>query len=205
MPEASRDAVTARLLVAGDAEGLRRLLQDHGGAVRAWVRRDSHRVLDEAEIDDVMGEMAVKVWQAGPRFDAAMGTLRAFCAVVARNCALRTLALRWQRATTADPDLDRHPLPDPSLRRPLEERQRLLADLRDCIAALPPLQRAIALADLDADGRAAAGPLAERLGTTANSIYSSRQKARCSLREAMEERGHRFDREQHGVARPEGA
>jgi hypothetical protein len=55
---------------------------------------------------------------------------------------------------------------------------------------LPPLQRAVLQADFEAGGSVPAEPLAKRFGTTTNSIYVSRQKARKALREAMRELGH---------------
>lgn len=191
--ESDRDAVTARLLASGDPEGLTRLLTHHGGTVRAWLRRDFGRILDDSEIDAAMSVMAVKVWHAARRFDARKGTLRAWTAVIARNCALSLLAERRRRIATPQDDLDRFLAADPrALPLPIE-RRRLLADLHRCLAELPPLQRAVLRADLAHGGSAPADRLARELHTTTNSIYVSRQKGRRALRAAMAARGHEFD------------
>jgi DNA-directed RNA polymerase specialized sigma24 family protein len=181
--------VTVRLVVAGDPEGLRRLLQDHGAIVRARLEREFD-TLDGSEIDEAMGAMAVKVWNAGQRFDANKGTLRAWCAVIARRCALRLLDMRKRDPAKAEPDLDLYELPRPPVEPPSAEQVRLLADLRLSIAELPGLQRAVAQADLEAGGLAPASLLARQLKTTPNSIYVSRLRARKALRLAMARRGH---------------
>lgn len=203
--EPDRDAVTTGRLIAGDPEGLRRLLQDHGGLIQARLRRDFGKALDDAEIDEAMGAMAVKVWNAASRFDATKGTLRAWATVIARNCALRQLERRRSNTLRSEPDLDRFVLPEPAAGRPSCEQLRLRADLHASIAALPPLQRAVLEADLEAGGSVPAESLAARLGSTPNSIYVSRQKARQALRQAMALRGHDLGSPEPGARRAAGA
>lgn len=184
---------TAGLLRAGDPEGLQQLLRDYGGSIRSRLRRDFRRVLDDSEIDEAMAAMAVNVWHAARRYDPEKGSLRAWAAVIARNCALRLLELRRRRACQSEGDLDRYERPEPPVSFAAFDRQRLLLDLRECIDELPPLQRAVALADLEAGGTADAAPLAAQFATTPNSIYVSRQKARKSLRRLLQRRGHAVD------------
>lgn len=191
MPD--RDEVTIRLVVAGDPDGLRQLLQDHGSVVRARLQREFGTILDDLEIDEAMSDMAVKVWNAGKRFDGNKGTLRAWCAVIARHCALRVLSRRQRNPTRLEPDLDQYVLPRPTAVLPSPEQLRLLANLRASIARLPQLQRAVTLADLAAGGLAPAAPLAQQFATTQNSIYVTRLKARKALRLAMARLGHDLD------------
>ncbi len=203
--EPDRDAVTTGWLLAGNPEGLRRLLLDHGGLIETRLRRDFGKALDDAEIDEAMGAMAVKVWNAAARFDATKGSLRAWATVIARNCALKQLERRRSDTLRTEADLDRFVLPELASNRPVAEQQRLRADLFASIAALPPLQRAVLQADLEAGGSVPAETLAARLGSTANSIYVSRQKARQALRQAMARRGHALGRPEPGARRATGA
>lgn len=69
-------------------------------------------------------------------------------------------------------------------------RDAFLPDLRACIYALPPQQRAVLLADFAAGGRACTGALAAQLQTSCNSIYVSRANGRKALNAALLERGH---------------
>jgi RNA polymerase sigma factor (sigma-70 family) len=198
MPD--RDRVTARLLAAGDPEGLRRLLADHAGKVRAVLHKEFENVLDASEIDDAVAQASVRVWRQGRKFEAAKGTLRAWFYVIARNCGLRILANKRGRAGLSFvDDLDLHPqavatVPDTET----QARQKFLRDLYQCIDELPALQRAVVLADLAAGGTAATEDLVAEMKTTSNSIYVSRTNARKSLRAALLGLGYQFGEEAAG-------
>ena len=197
-----RDVITVAQLAARNDEGLERLLQDHGGLVKAWLRLEFGNALDDLEIDEAMNSMVINVWRSHS-FDATKGTLRAWATVIARNCALQILRHRQRRSLPSRPDLDRLPVVPPQHRLPLSERERQRADLRECMERLPPLQRAVLQADFEVGGSAPAEPLAKRFATTTNSIYVSRQKARKALREAMRELGHVLtERKSPPAARP---
>ena len=86
------DAITARLLAAGDPDGLRRLLVDHGGRVRGALQRAFADALDASSIDEALSQASQRAWRAGARFDPARGSLRAWFYVIALNCARRLLA-----------------------------------------------------------------------------------------------------------------
>ncbi|MCA8963478.1 MAG: sigma-70 family RNA polymerase sigma factor [Planctomycetes bacterium] len=178
------------MLRRGDPDGLRQLLLDHSGIIAARLRKDFARVLDDHEIEEAMSAMTVRIWKAAPRFDPTKGTLRAWASVIARNCALRVLEQRRRLRSSPTPDLDQHVFRSGAASKPPAERERLIADLRSCIAKLPPLQRAILEADLDAGDAVPAADLAALHGTSANSIYVSRQKGRKSLISALRARGH---------------
>lgn len=186
----NRDADTAARLVAGDPDGLRQLFEDHGGLLRARLEQVFGTALDDSELDEVLAMTSVRVWRAARRFDPAQGSLRGWVAVIGRRCALSLLQAR-ARARRNEQPVDVHELaelPPPSPVSP--HKQRLLADMLACLEHLPPLQRAVLLADYQAGGPAPAHELAKRLRTSINSIYVSRHKGRQSLRKALEGLGH---------------
>lgn len=196
-----RDLETTRLLQRGDAEGLRRLLVDHGGKVLGLLRKEFTKVLDLQEIDDAVSQASVRAWRSSNRYDPERGTLGAWLYVIARNCARRMLEAKRRHVTlTLLDDLDSTAssiaaAPEAGEREPDVPRDRFLQDVKQCIDALPPQQRAVLLADLAAGGSAPTDLLAETLKTTRNSVYVSRNNGRKALRAAMKELGHTFDYE----------
>lgn len=200
-PVPDRDRETARLLMAGDPEGVRRLLVDYGGKVLGLLRKEFANVLDMHEVEDAASQASLRAWRSGNRYDAARGTLGSWLYVIARNCARRMLDAKRRRASVAYvDDVDSAaaastavapyfdaPLADPALSDPF------LLDVRACIQELAPQQRAVLLADLAAGGTAPTEMLAEQLQTSRNSIYVSRNNGRKALRVAMLKRGHTFD------------
>lgn len=195
--QTDRDQETARLLVRGDHEGLRRLLVDHAGKILALLRKEFARVLDHQEIDDAVSQASVRIWRAGGRFDPTRGSLGAWFLTIARNCARRVLeAKKRHAALTLVEDLDSSATAadrgEPRVADSADE-SAFLRDVRKCIDALAPQQRAVLLADLAAGGSAPTDELAQRLNTSRNSIYVSRNMGRRALCAAMAKLGHTFD------------
>ena len=184
----NRDAVTVALLVAGNQQGLRQLLEDHGGVVRLRLLKQFHKMLDDSELDEVMGLAAIRVWRTQSRFDATLGTLRAWFFVIARNCVLTMLAKRRNSPLELCGNLDGFGVGETP--PPTPRRQQLVADTHACLEELPPMQRAILQADLEAGEAVSAQELAVRLKTSPNSIYVSRLKGREALRKALARIGH---------------
>lgn len=198
-PQAQRDADTVRLLVAKDARGLERLVHDHGGRVRSLLGREFRGVLDALEIDDAISQALLRVWRAAGGFDLARGSLAAWFAVIARNCARRVLG-QARRGDTEPLDVAAAKAA-PAPVEPGEAQLRRLALFRQCVDELPPQQRAVLLADLAAGGVVPASELAARLQTTVNSVYVSRTNGRKALRAALEQR----ERDLRDGTRSEGA
>lgn len=201
-PPADRDAETARLLLRGDQEGLRRVLMDHSGKVLGLLRKEFTNVLDLQEIEDVVSQASLRLWRAGNRYDPARGTLGAWLYVIARNCARRMLEAKRRHAMVSFiDDLDSQAATSPTPAEVAERasdvvpKDRFLLDVQSCIADLPPQQRAVLLADFAAGGSAPTEQLAEQLQTSRNSIYVSRNNGRKALRNAMLKLGHTFDYE----------
>lgn len=185
-----RDTDTVSRLRSGDPEGLRQLFEDHGGLLRARLRQAFGKSLDDSELDEVLGMTSIRVWRAARRFDPSLGSLRGWVAVIGRRCALHLLEAR-QRTRRNEQPADLHQLPELPRPEPVTtEQQRLLADTMACLQRLPPLQRAVLMADYQAGAPARADELAKQLRTSVNSIYVSRHKGRQSLRKALESLGH---------------
>lgn len=183
-----RDGVTIALLVSGDPDGLRHLLEDHGGRVHNKLKRMFGRALDASQLTEAMHLAAVRVWRTPTRFDSRHGTLRAWLMVIARNCALEILAERRRLALVPIDDFEQ------ILQYFVEsgseqDRLRRVADLHGCLRELPVLQRAVLLADLRADGLASTQVLAQQFATTNRAIYNARSNGRSELRRMMQRLG----------------
>ncbi|MFN3242329.1 MAG: RNA polymerase sigma factor [Planctomycetota bacterium] len=184
----SRDLATLRLLKAGDAQGLARLIEDHGPHVQAHLRRKFHGTLDRWQIEDAVSLAAIRAWQSAHRFDPELGRLRAWFAVIARNCALSLVAQRRSERTVAIDDLDPAVFGYTAVDE--VERMRLVLDVHRAIETLPNLQRLVLLADLNA-GEPLPGPeLARRFGSALSSIYVARLRGRRRLRKLLHRMGY---------------
>lgn len=189
--QSERDAETARLLLASDTEGLRRLVADHGGRVKATLHSEFKKLLDHLEIDDALNQATHRVWRARTRLDLSRGTLRAWYQVIARNCSLRLLtAKRGPNALRFVDDLEAvSPQPGPTETSSVEALDRRRA-LYEAIDKLPAQPRAVLLADLAAGGMADTKLLMEQLGTTANSIYVARATGLKAVRAILAAQGY---------------
>ncbi len=183
-----RDGATIALLISGDPEGLRSLLEDHGGCVHTKLKRMFGQVLDASEITEAMNLASMRVWRTPTRFDRRHGTLRAWLLVIARNCALELLSERRRLAMVSIDDFEQI-LQSLIATGTDHERLRRVADLHGCLRELPALQRAVLLADLRADGMAPTACLAQQFATTSRAIYNARSSGRSELRRMMQRLG----------------
>lgn len=194
----TRDAETLERLVRRDPEGLRRLLEDYGGAVTWWLRREFGRSLGESEIDEALYLAAERAWRHIDTYDPERASLRAWFYGVARHAALHVL--RRERRQRHE-SLSHEPVSVEELLEPAGEARlgapdrRFLEDLRTCLERLSPMQRRVVEADLEAGGQADTKRLADELRTTRNSVYVSRSNARRALRDCMTGKGHVFTNE----------
>lgn len=200
-PPSPRDPETVRLLHASDTQGLWHLVADHGGRVKAMLRKEFKNLLDHLEIDDALNQATHRVWQARARLDLARGTLRAWYYSIARNCSIRLLtAKRGPNALRFVDDLDAvSPQAGPTEASSIEALDRRRA-LYEAIDKLPAQQRAVLLADLAAGGLADTKLLMEQLGTSANSIYVARATGLKAVRAHLAALGYppREDEEEGG-------
>lgn len=182
------DAEIARYLGDREGRGLRLLLARHGGRVRQGLKKRFQDQMSDAEIDDALATATFQAWRHAERYDPAKGSLGAWFFVIASNAGRDLLRdrERWHRKIeNVDPDrvarpAELMPMPPPAF----------VAVLRQCIAALPRLQRHIIEADLRSGEVADAAALAAALRTTTNSVYVSRSAARKALKQALTRRGY---------------
>jgi len=179
----SRDHETLRLLQAGDADGLARLIHDHGAHVQAHLRRKFHSALDRWQIEDAVSLAAIRAWQSANTFDPELGRLRAWFAIIARNCALSLVAQRRNEAHVRIDDLD--PSAFGYTATDEVERMRLVVDVHRALEKLPNLQRLVVLADMNAGRTLPGSELARRFGTALSSIYVARLRGRHRLRKLL--------------------
>lgn len=195
--ESEHDRLTRRLLAQGRGEGLRRLLADHSTAARILLRREFARQLDEQELDDALSQAALRAWQARAKLRGSLAPIRTWYAAIARNCARRirdTKRRQYAQELPEDLAAQEDPGLQPGSAEAVPEKPasgRLRRDLYACIRNLPRLQREVMLADLAAGGAADVEMLCQSLGTSKNTIYVSRARARRALRLAMQRLGHR--------------
>ncbi len=191
-PAGDRDAQTIELLRRGEQDGIRQLLEDHGGAVVAALRRNFGRFLAPFEVDEALEAALVRIWIAAAGPLPVNATLRSWLFVIARNCGLSMVRRRRRR----------HELPFDEFEEMLgtfgaaaleQERLRRLADLHNCLRELPRLQRIVLQADLDAGGIAPIEALLARCQTNAPAIYVARSCGRAELRRMMQRLGHFVD------------
>ena len=193
-PRRDRDAETLALLRAGHPDGLRHLVEDHAASTLAGLRRAFARFLGAAEIEDALTAALVRIWEQPDRFDPDLGTIRAWLFVVARNSALSTVRRRQRQLRDISIE-DFDSLLARLATTPAElERLRRIADLHGCLSELPPMQRAVLLADLAANGTESSTVLAQRLCTSPTAIYSARHRGRAELARMMQRLGHYADR-----------
>jgi len=186
------DIDIALMMMDGDPEGARWLLKKYGGKVQAGLRCEFHHVLAEPEINEALNTGAHKAFRAAHQYDESKGSLRAWFYKIAHNAALDILKgekrheavpLEFDPPQPAEVDAQEEDHSHP-------EQQKLSRDLKEAVASLPRLQKAIIEADLASGGTADAQRLAQALGSTVNSIYVSRSQAISKLREDMRRRGY---------------
>ena len=200
------DIDIALMMMEGDPEGARWLLQKYGGKVKAGLECEFRHVLADPEIDEALNTGALKTFRAARQYDKNKGSLRVWFYKIARNAARDIL--RVEQRHKADPlesDLPSHvevEAQEDDHGHP--EQNKLSHDLKEAVAALPPLQRAIIEADLaSGEGKADAGRLAQARDTTVKVIYASRSQAISKLREEMQRRGCQTPRRHNGGAHNE--
>lgn len=184
-----RDRQTLDQLVQGQQEGLQNLISDHGPHVRAYVKRKLGRLLDHWQIEETMSLASLRAWQSASRFDPTRGRLRAWFAVIARNCGLSLIAQHQGQPFVSIDGVDPTILGVASGKSEAK-RMQLVVDVHRGIGLLPHLQRSVLLADLNAGTTLPAPLLAERFRSTAQSIYVARHRGRRELRVYLERLGY---------------
>ena len=190
------DSDIALRMAEGDQDGLRLLLERYGGRMKGFLVKRYADILQEGELDEALNVAVYNIWRFAERYDEGKGLLPSWCIRIAQRAA-QSIVRREKKHRSKNLEYDASY--DPADDRPAEETVQASdraadpkrEDLHRAIETLPPLQKAIIKADLAAEsGLADAGRLAEIHGTTKNSIYVSRNKAR----ENLSKRVQRSDR-----------
>lgn len=191
MVHLDRDAETGRLLMSQQVEGLRRLLQDHAARVLTLLQQDFAGLLDQARLEEAIGEALFLAWRGGERYHPERGTVRAWLFAIARNRARKMVARLSRDEVEFVAELDEAPA---STRGGVGEASTMaketLAAMRACLDLLAPRQRDVLLADLANDGHASTDELASQMNISRNAVYQARRDGRLALRSALKRRGH---------------
>jgi RNA polymerase sigma factor (sigma-70 family) len=168
-----------RLLREDAQQGYTLLLQRHGGRVRGYLRK-RFPSLDAAEVRDCITDAMLAL--AGS-FDPHRGTLPAWFLLLSHQQAAARVGTQRKRLAMENSPAE---LPEPPAGqepwRELVTRERI-AELHKCIEQLPPLEREVVQADLEAGGGVPARDLASSLATTEGSVYAARRRARRKLQQ----------------------
>lgn len=186
------DSDIALMMAMGDKEALRLLLQRYGGYMKAYLVKYYGVVLQEGERAEALNVAVFNIWRFADRYEEPKGTLASWCIRITQRAAQSILRRESKyRSKNLEYDSNYDPAGDPPEDDILEaEGQRddpKLIALLKAIEMLPPLQKAIINADRASDGLAEASRLAEIHGTSKNSIYVSRSKARETLKRQVEQ------------------
>jgi RNA polymerase sigma factor (sigma-70 family) len=190
------DLAIAVGLLDRDEDALRVLLRKYGGLLKGFIRKKFGDALHELEVDAVVSGAAYKAWNKAELYDDSKASLKTWFLQIGYHQAVDLLRERKKHDVEHSvEDLDA--IPElPQSRVSDQTNKKVIRDLKEVVDSLPPLQKAIIKADLKSGDVADATRLAAIHGTSKNSIYVSRNKARTTIRDELVRRGH-FDRPEH--------
>lgn len=174
-------------------DAIRDLLRKHGGVVKGMLRKVFRDTLTEDEVEEVLVRTATKAWKHAGSYDDNKAKLSTWLVAIALNEARdlikenqadfalvdeEFLAVQFAKSEAED--------------EPTKQEKKVVRDFKVVLSRLPTLQRAIIEADLACGDIADGERLAELHGTSKNSIYVSRNKARATIERELKKMGH-FD------------
>ncbi len=186
------DSDIALMMAEKDQNGLRLFLERYGGRIKAYLVKYYSSVLHEGELEEALNAAVYNIWRFADRYHEGKGFLSSWCIRIAQRAAQSIVRREMKyRSKNLEYDVSYDPAGDPPVEETAEGLDQAddprLENLHRAIETLPSLQRAIIKADLAAgNGLADAGRLAEIYGTSKNSIYVSRSKARENLKKQAE-------------------
>jgi len=198
---AADDESLAIRIMCGDKEALREVLEEHLQATKDLLTTIYRSTLQPAEIDEAVSAAALKLWKCAHQYDKSRGGIGGWVFTMAQTAAIDIIRREKRYRQRNRPFGPEHePAIDGAVEvdddPPTNDENQRLKDLDDIIEhKLEGLQKAIIKADLAAGEPADASRLAEMYGTTKNSVYVSRNKARQRIRKEMlelEQRRERF-------------
>lgn len=163
-------------------------------AFEAWAAGSEARIRDSlasfaasVDVEAVVQETLLRVWQVAPRFraDGAPNGLLRLAIRTARNLAVSEQRGRGRVAAEDERELARNLDAVARDERPAEPDPLLRRLIQACLRALPPRPRAALQARLGAGGRESDGALAEELGMQTNTFLQNVTRARRALAECL--------------------
>lgn len=165
-----------------ERDAIDRLVELHGPRVKGYLRNQYG--FCDADIDAVLFESADRAWRYGNTYDPKQ-SLKSWFMRIAQRQAL-TLINEKKERREVEFSLDNHDRPE-VCDDPIDKKtKQRIEDLERCIERLEGNQQVIIREDLKSEDVADAARLAHMLGTTTNSIYVSRNKARTNLKKCVE-------------------
>ncbi len=145
------------------------------------LRRSLMRFAGQVDVEAVLQETLLRVWQFAPRFepDGKPDALLRFAHTIARNLALSEARKCGRELELGEQSAPRDQLPDPML------RELLLA----CRRRLPPKPRAALDGRMGAHGAEPDAETAERLGMKKNTFLQNLTRARRMLEKCLQRSG----------------
>lgn len=168
-------------LRSGTANGeqeFRAVVEEHGPAVQAYVRR---KVGDPGRAEDLTQEVFLRAWRHADRFDAARADLRGWLFAIARNLVIDTYRADAARPRTTGNDDVLVALPAP------DEMDAAVAawTMTDALRGLTPAHRDVLLCLYYR--RWTLAETAEHLGVAVGTVKSRSTYALRALRLVLEE------------------
>lgn len=165
-----------------EREAIGKLLELHGPRAKGYLRNQYS--FCDADIDAVLFEAADRAWRYGASYDPKQ-SLKSWFMQIVQHQAINLVNERKARQEV-EFSLENHDRPEVCDEPVDKKTKQRIADLERCIEKLEGNQQAIIREDLKSDDVADAGRLAQKLGSTANSIRVSRVKARANLKKCIE-------------------
>jgi RNA polymerase sigma-70 factor (ECF subfamily) len=188
-PQTDSETQLLEFLRASDQRALKLVLEQHGPAVRAMLKKIFASLMNDADVDDALSVALLRLWVARDRYDPSRGSLRTWLFYLARNYCLDVL-----RARTREPAAQARQLSDalvspnaPLLEPQHSEMTRRVAELFE--TELNETEQQVLRAYIRADGAGNwASELAKQLPLSAQHIRVIRLRAVQKLRRKLEDR-----------------
>jgi RNA polymerase sigma factor (sigma-70 family) len=187
--------------------GIRLLEGDEGvqeDIIRLWqpqireaLKYKYKDLFNEADIEDIVAEAILRLWQSRESYDEGKGSIRTLLFKIADNFAKDILRNGWKKAKNVSIDIESYATPFPSGNVVdvclSEGDQRRLKDLKRIVDQLPKDQKYIIMADAHAtDGKANSEYLSDELQIPSGTVRVKRKRALDKIKEELRRLGHKL-------------
>ncbi|PCJ63663.1 MAG: hypothetical protein COA73_05145 [Candidatus Hydrogenedentota bacterium] len=188
------DEDIALRLLYGEEEGIDELIKAYGRRV-ANVLKAKYPDIPEEDRLIALRHAAYKAVRATDKYDSTQGSMAAWFTVIADRCVidmLRQGKTDFQKNIDDFVDLiadDNAPIPFSGEVEKSEIAPELIKALMDSVHELTEQLKNVAVADLEANGKANTADLAERLGLAQSTIRKYRERYRKELFSSIKKKG----------------